>query len=105
MARTSIEVKFQDAQAADQTAKRILLQNNYSQINENAENVWKCGNGLWTAIKYIKIEYASQDTMIVSGWVRPMGGSEMDLSGFVGALPKKQVLKVIREIQIAIPGV
>ncbi len=102
MARTTVSVKCNDAQAAMQRCKALLTSNGYKEINYNGENVWKRGNGFWTAIKYIKIEFSDAATMLVSGWICPMLGGELDLDGFFGALPKKQVLKVIKQIQTVV---
>lgn len=102
MSRTTIRNTYKDLQATNQGIEKVLLSHNYKNINENGENVWKNGIGFWTAMKYIKIEYADASTVVISGWIRPMGGSDMNLEGFVGAIPKKQVMNVIKEIQAAI---
>ncbi len=69
---------------------------------KTGESVWKNGTGLMTAMKFIKVEYA-QNNITISAWVQTgvgnVGGNEMDLTGFVAAIPKKQLLKVIEEIK------
>ena len=99
MARTTIKIKYTDAQQANQTVERILSSRNYKSICENGEHVWKCGNGFWTAMKYIKVEFSDQNTLMISGWIRAIAGSEQDLQGFAGGLPKRQVMNVIEELQ------
>ena len=99
MARTTIKIKYTDPKQANQTIERILSSHNYKHICENGENVWKCGVGFWTAMKYIKIEFADNNTVLVSGWIRAVAGSEQDLNGFAGGLPKKQIMNVIQELQ------
>ncbi len=101
MGRTTIKTTYCDLHQTNAQIQKILLSHNYKQINENGEQVWKCGVGFWTAMKYIKIEFAENNGLLISGWIRPMLGSEQDLNGVVGALPKKQVLNVIQELQRA----
>ena len=55
MARTTIEINCADVESAEQEVTKILTANNYKPIKENGENVWKCGVGFWTAMKYIKL--------------------------------------------------
>ena len=99
MARTTIKIKYTDAQQANQTVERILSSRNYKSICENGENVWKCGIGFWTAIKYIKVEFSDQNTLMISGWIRSIAGSEQDLQGSYSFVPKRQVMNVIEELQ------
>lgn len=102
MSRTTFIVKCSDANQAAQVAERILISEKYDRILENGETVWKCGNGLWAAIRYIKLEFPDPNTMHISGWVKATIGGEMNLDGTYGGLPKKQVSKVIKQIQTAI---
>ena len=102
MARTTIEIYCADVESAKQEVTKILTANNYKPIKENGENVWKCGVGFWTAMKYIKIEFIENNTVYISGWVRAMIGSEMDLDGFAAIIPKKQVSSVIDKIKYTI---
>lgn len=92
-------MKYTDARQTNQTIERILRSRNYKYICENGENVWKCGVGFWTAMKYIKVEFWDNNTLAISGWIRAVAGSEQDLQGFVAGLPKKQVMNVIEELQ------
>ncbi len=50
-------------------------------------------------MKYIKIEFAEDNTLVISGWIRSMAGNEQDLNDVVCILPKKQVMNVIKEMQ------
>ncbi len=101
MSRTTIKIPVKDLENANRKITRILSSHNYNNIVENNEKVWKCGVGFLTAMKYIKVDF-SDNAVEISGWIRPMGGKEQDLKGFVGGLPKKQVMNVIKEIQTAI---
>ena len=99
MARSTFTLKYTSFEGLYDRIAVLLMSKGYKNITENNENVWKCGIGFWTAMKYIKLEFAPNNTLVVSGWIRAVIGSEMDLNGMAGGLPKKQVLNVIREIQ------
>lgn len=99
MSRTTYIVNCSDAASASKIAEKILREEKYDYISENGENVWKCGNGAWAAIKYIKISPVDASTLHISGWVKASFGVEMGLDGVIGGLPKKQVMKVIKRIR------
>ena len=99
MARTTIQVRYTNFEGLQERLAALLHSRGYKSITENNENVWKCGIGFLTAMKYIKIEFAADHTLLISGWIRVVAGGEQDLTGFVGALPKKQVMNLIQEIQ------
>ncbi len=102
MARTTLTLTYTDINGLQDNLAALLKSKGYKNINENNENVWKCGIGFWTAIKYIKIEFAQNNSIVISGWIRPAFGSEQNLEGIVGALPKKQVMNVIKQMQAII---
>lgn len=102
MSRTTINLNCNNPQETNRKIEQILLSNGYKSKNENGENVWKCGMGFLTAMKYIKVEFSDNNTLLLSGWIRAIAGSEQDLTGFVAAIPKKQILNVIKEIQSVI---
>lgn len=102
MARTTIKTKYTNFDGLQDRLSFLLQQRGYNNISENNENVWKCGVGFLTAMKYIKIEFAENNTLLISGWVRPSLGSEQDLNGVVCAIPKKQVMNVIKELQVLV---
>ncbi len=101
MSRTTIRISVKDMETATKKVSAVLSSHNYKNIVENNERVWKCGTGFLTAVKYIKAEF-SDNEVVISGWIRPVGGKEQDLNGFVGGLPKKQVLNIIKEIQTSL---
>lgn len=102
MARTTFICKCRSISHADATIARILTEEGYSLILENGETVWKCGNGAWVSMKYIKIEFADDTTAHITGWVKSTIGPEQNLDGVIGGLPKKQTLKVIDRLRSAI---
>ena len=83
----------------------VLVQNGFKKTNINSEEVWKKGTGLLTAMQFIKIEF-SENELIVSAWIKVGVGSltagEQDLSGVVGAVPKKSLMKVVEKIKLSI---
>lgn len=102
MARTTFVCKCRSIAHAESVIPQILTAEGYSQILENGETVWKCGNGAWVSMKYIKIEFADDTTAHITGWVKSTIGPEQNLDGVIGGLPKKQALKVIDRLRGAI---
>ncbi len=102
MSRTVVKISYRDLQTAKEKINSILSSHNYKNTVVNGENVWKCGIGFWTAVKYIKVEFSADNTLTISGWIKPVGGGEQSLEGFIAAMPKNQITKVIKEIQAAI---
>lgn len=55
-----------------------------------------------TAMQFVKVDFG-QNEFIMSAWVQAgigsVGGGEMDLTGVVAALPKRQLMKVLEEIK------
>ncbi|MBE5787257.1 MAG: hypothetical protein E7324_06920 [Clostridiales bacterium] len=102
MSRTTYIVNCRDAAAANAVAEKILREEKFDYISEKGENVWKCGNGTWAAIKYIKLSIVDPNTLHITGWVKSDVGGEMNLDGIFGGMPKKQTVKVIKRIQASI---
>ncbi len=88
-----------------QIATAILDSDGYKQIDRNGETVWKKGTGAMTAMHFIKLEFQDGD-LIISGWVQiglgSAGLNDMDLTGFIGAVPKKTTFKTIQKIRKAV---
>ena len=102
MPRTTIKIECKDPRITNQKINNILSLRGYKLINKKGENVWENGMGLLAAEKYIKVEF-NENTLILSGWIKTtMPEREEDLNGMVGVIPKKQILKVIKEIQDAV---
>lgn|SRR5699024_6691074 len=106
MARTTVEfVPKRDRATVEQAVRGVLADDGYREIDYNLERVWKMGTGLMTAMHYIKVEY-EPDKVRVSGWVQigvgSVGGKERDLTGVVGAVPKKSVRKTMEKIRAVV---
>lgn len=100
MPRTEIKIKCSvSPQQVDTTISSILLSKGYTKVRENDEEVWKKGKGMLEAMQYIKYGFLSENEISLSGWIRTVGGGDMELKGFVGSLPKNKVLAVMKEIQ------
>ena len=101
MARTKIVVQYDcEFEQVQNTINNILSSNGFREITINTgENVWKKGTGMLTAMQF------SQKEFVIYAWVQmglgDLGGSEMDLTGFVAAIPKKQLINIIEQIKKA----
>ena len=117
MARTTIVTQFNcKFEQAENIINNILSKNGFKQTTitvsythlratiNSGENVWKKGTGFLTAMQFIKIDFSSNE-FTISAWVQAglgsVGGNEMDLTGVVAAIPKKQLLNVIEQIKKA----
>lgn len=106
MARTSIKTSYNCSyEEAERKINSILSQKGFKMTTlKTGEKVWKKGTGLMTAMQFVKVDF-SQNEFIMSAWVQAgigsVGGKEMDLTGVVGALPKKQLMKVLEEIKVS----
>ena len=95
-----------DMMTAQRTIEQILTTKGYHIQNYGyGELVWKKGMGIMTAMHYIKVEYYPTEIHLY-GWVQSgigdAGFGEMDLTGFVGCIPKKAVLKVMEQILMSV---
>lgn len=107
MARTTINAPFScNFDQAEKTIHTILLNNGFHQtVLKSGENVWKKGTGLMTAMQFVKVEFSSEEVRL-SAWIQAgigsFGGSEMDLTGIAGAIPKKSLMNVLTQIKAAL---
>ncbi len=98
MSRTMFQLGCANSQAANSMICSILTSNGYRYILKNNEYIWKRG-GFWTAGKYIKIEFANPNTIVVSAWIKPFGFGEMQIdNSFVGVVPKQQLKSVLDQL-------
>lgn len=102
MARTTYISKCRSVAYAEPIIQNMLLKEGYQFMFENNESVWKCGNGIVTAMKYLKFDFVDSTTVHISGWVKSTIGPEQSLDGYIGGFPKKQVRNLIQSIQAAI---
>ena len=104
MARSTFTIQYNCGfDQAQQKVQSVLAAKRFAETTlKTGETVWKKGTGLLTAMQYVKVEYG-ENTVILSAWVQAgigsLAGDEMDLTGFVAAVPKGQLLKVIEEIK------
>lgn len=106
MPRTTIRVPFSaNWEDVNKIVVNILLSEGFHEKNIGTEVCWKKGTGLATGMQFVKVEY-TQNELVLSGWIQAgigsVTGSEMDLSGVVGMIPKKQLRKRLDKIAQAI---
>lgn len=98
MSRSKYQLNCADAQTACNAICNILNANGYKFAKRGAENVWKKG-GFWTAGKYFRLDIANPNLVVLSVWIDAFGLSEQPIdNGFVGAVPKGEVKKVLNQI-------
>ena len=95
-----------DIATAQQRINYILVSKGYHTTPyRTGEVVWKKGTGLMTAMHYIKVDYYATEIHLF-GWVQAglgdAGLGEMDLSGFVGCIPKQAVSKGLDQIMASV---
>ncbi len=104
MARSSFTIQYTCSfEEAQQKVETILKEKGFQlQTIKTGEYAWKCGVGALTAMKFIKVEYAPNQIEL-SAWIQTgfagFGGEELALTGFSGALPKRQLMNIIEEIK------
>ena len=104
MSRSSFTVPYTCSfEEAQQKVERILTGKGFQlQKIKTGEYAWKCRAGALMAMKFIKVEYA-QHQIELSAWIQTgfggFGGEELALTGFSGALPKRQLINVIEELK------
>lgn len=98
MSRTTIKVNCKNPQQAEETIKSILASNDYNLKEKDGEEYYQNGVGALVAPKFIAYSFNGNE-LTLEGWVRNFAvGGESSLSGFVGAMPKKQCKKVMDNI-------
>lgn len=102
--RKIIDVEIDATQQAqlESTIQSILKNNGYTLIPYNNEHVYKKGQGLWTARKFINY-YFDNNKLYIEGWVsigvgnKPNEEFPIDENFFI-KVPKQQVQKVMNDI-------
>jgi hypothetical protein len=104
-ARTSVNVAIpQDASALHQEIVKLLTLDGYYQFTypKTGELVWKKGDGILTAMRFVKLDY-QPGVLILSCWIAGgignLIGREQPLEGVVGAVPKMSLRKTFENIQ------
>ena len=105
MSRTCKRIPFTaNFDIVNQTIINILKSEGFNEKSINGENCWRKGIGA-VAMQYVKVEYAEKE-VILYGWIQvgigAVVGKEMDLKGFVGMIPKKQLQKRLDKIEKAV---
>lgn len=101
MSRTRINVNHgYDFKEAEARVYQVLMDADYNEIERNGERVWRRGTG-FTMMQYIKVEFGD-NAVLLSGWVGNGPEGELALTGIIGAVPKRSVMKVLEKIKKAL---
>ena len=103
MSRTAYELRVPDFDRALQTVVGVLQKNGFKSKQKNGENYWQLGSGFWTAAKYVSIQRTGDHDLVLHAWIKPFMSAETSLDHkFAGAIPIKQLKKVMDEILAAL---
>ena len=102
MARTTYVFQYTDAAVSERNIQQLLAQENFELVFEKGENVWKCGHGVLSSIKYIKYDFINHNTLHVTGWIKSDMGGEFSLDGYLLGYHKKKTREVINRIKTVI---
>ena len=84
----------------------FMKDNDYRLMNYNGEEVYKKGNGWWIARRFIKCTINDDNTVLIEGWISSGVGNaastEIALTGFYGAWPKKILIGEIEDLKTRI---
>lgn len=105
--RTPYTVQFKCSKERVQFAIDMFMQENeYRPLQYNDEYVFKKGSGFWMARRFIKCTVNDDNTVLIEGWIsQGLGNSastEIALTGFYGAWPKKILIGEIEELSTRI---
>ena len=99
MSRTVIQLNCSNPQDSETVIQKILSAHDYKRKEKNGEIFYQNGVGFLVAPKFIKYTF-NGEVLTLEGWVKPFAfAGESELSGVIGALPKKSCKKVMDEIQ------
>ena len=102
MARTTYVFNYTNAAVTEENIKRLLAAEQFALVYENGENIWKCGNGVLSSIKYIKYDFINANTLHFTGWIKSDLGGEFNLEGYLLGYHKKKTREVIDRIKTVI---
>ena len=93
MARSTFTFPIKSIEKSENFINNFLIAKGYRKAIATEGVIWKKGSTLLTGQKCIKIIFSNSDVTI-DAWISN-GFTEMNLTGFAGALPKQQMLKII----------
>ena len=102
--RTPYTVEYKCSKERVQFAIDVFMkENEYDLLKYNDEDVYKKGSGWWLARRFIKCTVNDDNTVLIEGWIsQGMGNAastEIALTGFYGAWPKKILIGEIEELK------
>lgn len=105
MGRSAYQYYVTDLSQAQEIAEKILKDNNFVQTKmRSGELVWKKGTGLIMSQQFVSIYYFKEEKRVllyawIQGAIGVPGMGEKEVEGLGGAIPKRQLSKVILAIQ------
>lgn len=97
MARVTRKIKLTNGvDSAVQAFETVLKRNGYENKLVKGEDVWAIdGGGIIGCFAYS----FTDDHIVVQSWIRDMFLGEMNLEGFYAGLMKKQMKKILEELE------
>lgn len=100
MARSTFSFSIRSIEKSERFITTFLISKGYRKSVEAEGVIWKKGIAILTGEKCIKVIFGVSDVTI-DAWISN-GFTETDLTGFVGALPKQSMMKIIEQIKLSI---
>ena len=102
--RTPYSVEYKCSKERVQFAIDVFMkENEYEPLKYNGEDVYKKGSGWGLARRFIKCTINDDNTVLIEGWISQGMGSaastEIALTGFFAAWPKKILIGEIEELK------
>lgn len=100
MSRTTIKIPFSDYQQANDAIRGILSGRGFEEHFQEGSLYWQKGVGFFSAPQCMKFNF-SETEITIQAWISNFG-VESDLSGWVGLVPKRQLLEIIQLLKMNI---
>ena len=100
MARTILEIPTQNKNL-DQVGyiiTSILMRYGYQNKIVKGENMWIKGDGIIMKMGCFSY-FFTENTVVIQSWMKDALTGESDLTGFVAAVPKKKMMRILDEIR------
>ena len=107
MSRSTFTFRHElSAKRSEEVAIAFLEEKGLKQmITKAGERVWKKGTGILLNAQFLSLRYEDRKTTVMA-WIQMGMGliarSEADLYGVAAALPKRQISKIIQELNTAL---
>ena len=105
MGRSAYQYYVRDLYEAQEIIEKVLKEKHFSQtVMRSGELVWKKGTGILMAQQFISTYfYEDEKRVLIYAWVQSVSGlpgaKEMQLDSMGASIPRRQLEKVIVEIE------